>query len=88
MHPKEYSVNREFNFFAVSFDEVSQYVPLDLHSLHDVLILQELSGIYGGLLERQTEFVAHCISVILSLYSMKSQPPKSVPILAHSMVVL
>ena len=47
---------------------------------------QELSGVYGGVLKRQTEFVALCIDHILSLYQKLNLTTSSVPILAHSMV--
>ena len=47
---------------------------------------QELSGVYGGVVKRQTEFVALCIDHILSLYWKLNLTTSSVPILAHSMV--
>ncbi|XP_064407052.1 GPI inositol-deacylase-like isoform X3 [Halichondria panicea] len=50
-----------------------------------VKLNEELSGLFGGVLLRQTEYVCVCIRHILSLYSHLSQPPRSVVIIAHSM---
>ncbi|XP_070580466.1 GPI inositol-deacylase-like [Ptychodera flava] len=45
----------------------------------------ELSGLYGGFLDRQTEYVSQCIKHILSLYKHSKYPPKSVILVGHSM---
>ncbi|CAH2037338.1 unnamed protein product, partial [Iphiclides podalirius] len=49
---------------------------------------EELSGLYGGVLQRQTEFAAACVSKILSLYK-SNRYTKSVPttviLVGHSM---
>ncbi|KAK7002750.1 GPI inositol-deacylase [Biomphalaria glabrata] len=44
---------------------------------------EELSGLYGGVLLKQTEFVNICLKKILSLY--KSTQPTSVILVGHSM---
>ncbi|KAK6171405.1 hypothetical protein SNE40_019600 [Patella caerulea] len=46
---------------------------------------EEFSGLYGEVLTDQTEYVAHCIKKILSLYKSSSSPPSSVVIVGHSM---
>ncbi|CAH0723349.1 unnamed protein product, partial [Brenthis ino] len=49
---------------------------------------EELSGLYGGVLQTQTQFAAACISKILSLYKSNSyiKPvPTSVILIGHSM---
>ncbi|XP_033108072.1 GPI inositol-deacylase-like [Anneissia japonica] len=45
----------------------------------------ELAGMYGGFLQDQTEYVAHCIEHILSLYQHLKNPPTNVIIVGHSM---
>ncbi|XP_068100928.1 GPI inositol-deacylase isoform X2 [Hyperolius riggenbachi] len=46
---------------------------------------EELVALYGGSLQRQTEFVYICIKTILRLYKNQEFPPQSVIILGHSM---
>ncbi|KAJ2945870.1 hypothetical protein O0L34_g4777 [Tuta absoluta] len=49
---------------------------------------EELSGLYGGVLQSQTEFAAACISRILRLYKSNrytKNVPKSVILIGHSM---
>ncbi|XP_063380508.1 GPI inositol-deacylase [Cydia fagiglandana] len=49
---------------------------------------EELSGLYGGVLQRQTKFAAACISKILSLYKPNKYTksvPTSVIVIGHSM---
>jgi len=46
---------------------------------------EELSGLYGGTLEQQTQFVCHCIRRILALYTKQQAPPTSVVLVGHSM---
>lgn len=46
---------------------------------------ERLSGIFGIMLDEQTEFVRLCISKILRLYKGVSNPPKSVILVGHSM---
>jgi glycosylphosphatidylinositol deacylase len=46
---------------------------------------EELSGLYGGVLQRQVEFVAVCVKHILSLYKHMNNPPSTIPLLGHSM---
>ncbi|CAH1794998.1 unnamed protein product [Owenia fusiformis] len=46
---------------------------------------EELSGVYGGVLQEQTEFVHVCLKHILTLYKKASHPPSSVVIVGHSM---
>ncbi|XP_072044327.1 GPI inositol-deacylase-like [Amphiura filiformis] len=45
----------------------------------------EFSGLYGPVLQEQTEFVHHCIQHILTLYSSTKDPPTSVLLVGHSM---
>ncbi|EDO45803.1 predicted protein, partial [Nematostella vectensis] len=44
-----------------------------------------LSGIFGGMLDKQAEFVRLCVSRILRLYKGNKTPPKSVVLIGHSM---
>ncbi|XP_022125141.2 GPI inositol-deacylase [Pieris rapae] len=48
---------------------------------------EELSGLYGGVLQSQTQFAAACVSKILSLYKNKytKSIPSSVILIGHSM---
>ncbi|CAL1542828.1 unnamed protein product [Lymnaea stagnalis] len=46
---------------------------------------EELSGLYGGVLTKQTEFVHICLKKILSLYKHGSHQPTSVVLVGHSM---
>ncbi|XP_072931942.1 GPI inositol-deacylase isoform X2 [Epargyreus clarus] len=49
---------------------------------------EEYSGLYGGVLQRQTQFAAACISRILSLYKSNKYTksvPTSVIVIGHSM---
>ena len=46
---------------------------------------ESLSGLYGGVLKEQTEFVRLCITRIVWLYRKTSNPPKSVVLIGHSM---
>ncbi|XP_065898651.1 GPI inositol-deacylase-like [Dysidea avara] len=60
--------------------------PKHRHFNHFLVDLnEEFSGIFGGTLLRQAEYVRHCISHILTLYSHLSNPPTTVTVLAHSM---
>lgn len=57
--------------------------------LFSVSYNEELSGLYGGVLQSQTEFAAACISVILDLYKSNrytKSVPTSVILIGHSMV--
>ncbi|XP_068084428.1 GPI inositol-deacylase isoform X2 [Anabrus simplex] len=45
----------------------------------------EYSGLFGGILKEQTEFVQHCIKRILQLYSAGAYSPNSVILIGHSM---
>ncbi|XP_077980433.1 GPI inositol-deacylase-like [Glandiceps talaboti] len=45
----------------------------------------EFSGLYGGILDGQTEYVHHCLKHILTLYKLSKTPPKSVVLVGHSM---
>lgn len=45
----------------------------------------EYSGLFGGVLEEQTKFIALCIRRILDLYSKLKHPPKSLVLVGHSM---
>ena len=50
---------------------------------------EELSGLYGGVLQTQTQFAAACISKILNLYKSNrytKSVPTSVILIGHSMV--
>ncbi|ESP03848.1 hypothetical protein LOTGIDRAFT_110439 [Lottia gigantea] len=46
---------------------------------------EEFSGLYGGVLKDQTEFVNECIKKILSFYKSSKSPPSSVILVGHSM---
>ncbi|XP_023930190.1 GPI inositol-deacylase-like [Lingula anatina] len=46
---------------------------------------EEMSGIYGGVLQDQTEFVHECIKAILKLYKSSTHIPDSVVVVGHSM---
>ncbi|XP_038068975.1 GPI inositol-deacylase-like [Patiria miniata] len=46
---------------------------------------EELTGVYGGTLKQQTEYVHECIRHILTLYKHKKNPPTSVVLVGHSM---
>ncbi|XP_033630467.1 GPI inositol-deacylase-like [Asterias rubens] len=46
---------------------------------------EELTGVYGGTLDKQTEYVHECIKYILGLYKKKKNPPTSVVLVGHSM---
>lgn len=45
----------------------------------------EYSGLFGGVLEDQTKFIALCIRKILDLYTKLDHPPKSLVLVGHSM---
>lgn len=47
---------------------------------------EEYSALYGGYLEEQAQFLAQSIKTVLSLYRKLSNKPRSVVIVAHSMV--
>lgn len=46
---------------------------------------EDLSGIFGGVLQEQTEFARLCITRILGLYTKATNPPTSVVLIGHSM---
>ncbi|XP_053690487.1 GPI inositol-deacylase isoform X2 [Sabethes cyaneus] len=46
---------------------------------------EQYSGLYGGVLDQQVEFVQLCIRKILELYSRYSDGPKSLILVGHSM---
>ncbi|XP_040297592.1 GPI inositol-deacylase isoform X2 [Bufo bufo] len=46
---------------------------------------EELVALYGGSLQKQTQFVHVCIKAILRLYKNQEFPPQSVILLGHSM---
>ena len=46
---------------------------------------ESLSGVFGGVLREQTEFVRLCVARILWLYREASNPPTSVILVGHSM---
>lgn len=46
---------------------------------------ESLSGLYGGVLNEQTEFIRLCVTRILSLYEKFENPPMSVILVGHSM---
>ena len=48
---------------------------------------EELSALYGGVLQRQVSFVQLCIRKILQIYKKKTQSQNSVVLIAHSMVI-
>lgn len=45
----------------------------------------EYSGLFGGVLEEQTQYIIHCIRKILELYKKLQNPPKSIVLVGHSM---
>ncbi|XP_075036065.1 GPI inositol-deacylase [Mixophyes fleayi] len=49
---------------------------------------EELVALYGGSLQRQTQFVHSCIKTILRLYKNQGFPPHGVVIIGHSMAGL
>ncbi|CAM6031630.1 unnamed protein product, partial [Sphagnum compactum] len=53
------------------------YFTVDLHG--------EYSGLFGGVLEEQTQYITYCIKKVLSLYQKLQNPPKSVVLVGHSM---
>lgn len=53
------------------------YFTVDLHG--------EYSGLFGGVLEEQTQYITFCIRKILDLYKKLHNPPKSVTLIGHSM---
>ena len=46
---------------------------------------EEYSGVFGGILEEQTNFIEHSIKAILNLYKNLPNKPKSIVIVGHSM---
>ncbi|XP_041363306.1 GPI inositol-deacylase-like [Gigantopelta aegis] len=50
-----------------------------------VNLQEELGGLYGGVLQEQTEFVHACIKKILGFYKSARFPPTSVILVGHSM---
>lgn len=46
---------------------------------------EEYSGVFGGVLEEQAQFVELCIEKILKLYHRIPSPPKSIIVIGHSM---
>lgn len=46
---------------------------------------ESLSGLFGGVLNEQTEFVRLCVTRILWLYKKARNPPSSVVLVGHSM---
>lgn len=47
---------------------------------------EEFSALFGGILEDQKLYLELCIQTVLGLYKASPNPPKSVTIVAHSMV--
>lgn len=47
---------------------------------------EELSAVFGGVLDDQSIYLDLCIKAVLNLYKDLPNPPKSVSIIAHSMV--
>lgn len=45
----------------------------------------EYSGLFGGVLEEQTQYITYCIRKILHLYKRLQNPPKSIILVGHSM---
>ncbi|GFR93937.1 GPI inositol-deacylase-like [Elysia marginata] len=50
-----------------------------------VNINEDLSGLYGGALIKQTKFVHLCLKKILTFYANAKHPPTSVVVVGHSM---
>lgn len=48
---------------------------------------EEFSGLFGGILEDQKLFLELCIKKVLNLYNDVPNPPTSVAIVGHSMVL-
>lgn len=49
---------------------------------------EEYSALYGGYLDDQTSYLAHCITSILNLYAKSPNRPEQVVVVAHSMVFI
>lgn len=47
---------------------------------------EELSALFGGVLDDQSIYLELCIKAVLNLYKNLSNPPTSVSIVSHSMV--
>jgi len=61
----------------------AEFPKLNHFDFFTVNLNEELSGLFGGVLQGQTVFVAACINHILSLYS--GAKPPSVALVTHSM---
>uniref|UniRef100_U5EZS7 GPI inositol-deacylase n=1 Tax=Corethrella appendiculata TaxID=1370023 RepID=U5EZS7_9DIPT len=46
---------------------------------------EEYTGVFGGTLEDQTQFLEHCITSVLDLYKHLPNRPKSIVLVGHSM---
>lgn len=49
---------------------------------------EELSALFGGVLDDQSIYLELCIKTVLNLYKNLPNPPTSVSIVAHSMVCM
>jgi GPI inositol-deacylase len=47
---------------------------------------EEYSGFFGPVLEEQTQYVEHCIKIVLKLYKQQPNASKQVVLIGHSMV--
>ena len=70
-------------FFRKAIDDSEYKVHFDYFAVD---FAEEMSALYGGVLNQQAEFVRHAISAILRLYPAKAgKGPSSVVILGHSL---
>lgn len=72
-------IKGNFNSFCDSFNfEQSFFFTVDFN--------EEYSALFGGILDDQKLYLELCIQTVLKLYKDSPNPPKSVSIVAHSMV--
>ena len=74
-----------FYFFQSIYQEAFISVQKTKYIFTFLTCFQELSGIYGHYLSRQTEFVFHCIRAIFRLYKDSPSPPTQLILVGHSM---
>lgn len=71
---------------TVTFSVSILFIFVSIFIIFTVDFNEEYSALFGGILEDQRLYLELCIQTVLKLYKNSPNPPKSVSIVAHSMV--
>lgn len=74
--------NRESCSFCIRFSDTYKSI-----QLFTVDFNKEHSGVFGGVLDDQRLYLELCVKTVLNLYKNVTNPPTSVSIVAHSLVI-